>query len=174
MNLCECGCGRPTLALTRTYGKLRAGDYRRFAQGHNGKTGKAKSYPERGPKHDKERVHRLRAEAALGKPLPVGAQVHHADGSKRGDAPLVICQDQAYHYLLHRRKQIQDLGGDPHRDRLCRACQSLKPFSEFNRHRRESDGLSTVCRLCQRLALKARYQRRIPPPINPNQPPPQP
>ncbi len=45
--------------------------------------------------------HILRAEKALGKPLPQEAKVHHANGTKTG--PLVICQDEAYHQLLHRR-----------------------------------------------------------------------
>lgn len=69
------------------------------------------SYPERSPYPGakSKRIHRLRAEAALGKPLPHGAQVHHADGSLDANAPLVICQDAAYHKLLHQRM----------RERLC-------------------------------------------------------
>ena len=46
--------------------------------------------------------HILRAEKALGKPLPDGAVVHHVNGS-RDSGPLVICQDDNYHRLLHRR-----------------------------------------------------------------------
>ena len=50
------------------------------------------------------RVHAVRAERALGKPLPKGAVVHHVDGDKwNPNARLVICQDQAYHALLHKR-----------------------------------------------------------------------
>lgn len=40
----------------------------------------------------------LIAEKALGKYLPNGAVVHHHTSSQ-----LVICQDQTYHKLLHRR-----------------------------------------------------------------------
>jgi hypothetical protein len=37
------------------------------------------------------------AEKVLGKPLPKGTVIHH-----EGDQ-MVICQDQAYHHLLHKR-----------------------------------------------------------------------
>lgn len=52
-------------------------------------------------------LHRLRAERALGKPLPGKVVVHHADGSKHPNAQLVICQDQAYHMLLHARMRAR-------------------------------------------------------------------
>ena len=49
--------------------------------------------------------HSLIAERALGKPLPRGAVVHHVDENPRNNAPsnLIICPDQAYHMLMHRR-----------------------------------------------------------------------
>lgn len=48
--------------------------------------------------------HILRAEKALGKPLPPGVEIHHLNGS-RDSGPLVICQDRAYHKLLHLREK---------------------------------------------------------------------
>lgn len=74
------------------------------------------------------RSHRLRAEMALGRPLPPKAIIHHADGSKRDDAPLVICQDHAYHMLLHRRMRVKALGGDPNRDVVCKICRRPTPL----------------------------------------------
>lgn len=54
--------------------------------------------------------HTLLAEKALGKPLPKGTVVHHtgAKGDNYGYCKLVICPDQAYHLLIHRR--MKELG----------------------------------------------------------------
>lgn len=46
--------------------------------------------------------HILIAEKALGKPLPLGAVVHHC-GARDDQTQLVICENQAYHLLLHQR-----------------------------------------------------------------------
>lgn len=53
--------------------------------------------------------HILIAEAALGKHLPVGAEIHHVNsdpGNNRG-RNLVVCQDHAYHMGLHRRARAR-------------------------------------------------------------------
>lgn len=55
--------------------------------------------------------HVLLAEKALGRKLPEGAVVHHMDGNPSNNHQpfnLVICPDQAYHALLHKR--AADLG----------------------------------------------------------------
>lgn len=67
-------------------------------------------------------AHRVRAELALGHPLPKAAHVHHVDGSKSDTAPLVICQDAAYHRALHMRMRVQKAGGNPWSDRVCGRC----------------------------------------------------
>ena len=61
---------------------------------------------------DNQLEHRLVAEKALGKPLPEGAVIHHVNGDKTDNRPenLVICQDHAYHMLLHKR--MRDQGWD--------------------------------------------------------------
>jgi hypothetical protein len=67
--------------------------------------------------------HRIEAEKALGKPLPSEAQVHHIDGNKRNNAAanLVICQDAAYHQLLHLRQTAIEQTGNPD-NRKCGRC----------------------------------------------------
>lgn len=68
--------------------------------------------------------HVLVAERALGKPLPPGAQVHHWDRDRSNNAPanLVICPDQAYHRLLHRRMAAMEACSNPNW-MLCRFCK---------------------------------------------------
>ena len=68
--------------------------------------------------------HIVIAERALGKPMPAGAVVHHADGNKLNNAPtnLVICPNQAYHRLLHRRMAAMQACGDPNW-RKCWVCK---------------------------------------------------
>ena len=46
--------------------------------------------------------HIIITEKALGKPLPPKVQVHH-HGAKDDNTQIVICQNQAYHTLLHVR-----------------------------------------------------------------------
>lgn len=96
--------------------------------------------------------HILIAEKALGKPLPIGAECHHADGDKRNNANrnLVICQNRDYHQFLHVRTRVVRAGGNPNTQRLCWGCKSLKPFDAFNKSRADkSYGLQSVCRTCQ-------------------------
>lgn len=65
------------------------------------------------------------AERVLGKPLPPGAIVHHADGDKLNNDPsnLVICPNVAYHRLIHRR--IDALAACGHADwRKCWVCKT--------------------------------------------------
>ena len=71
--------------------------------------------------------HRIEAEAALGHLLPMNAVVHHAGGT------LVICQDQAYHMLLHQRMRVLALGGNPDTDRICCKCRQLTPGTAFRK-----------------------------------------
>lgn len=56
-------------------------------------------------------AHILKAEKALGHPLPDGAEIHHLNLDHRDDGPgnLVVCPDHAYHLLLHRRTKELEL-----------------------------------------------------------------
>lgn len=58
--------------------------------------------------------HIVLAEKALGKKLPPGSRVHHFDEDKSNNkSNLVLCQDEAYHRLLHKRMRALRESGDP-------------------------------------------------------------
>mgnify|MGYP003042582878 CR=1 FL=1 len=64
------------------------------------------------------------AESALGRPLPKGAVVHHADedrSNNRNDN-LVICPDRKYHNFLHMRIDAMKACGNANW-RKCRHCR---------------------------------------------------
>ena len=151
--LCECGCGQPTpvaLGTHRKYGWVK-GQPKRFILGHRANLQRMPVVKDDRSLHvdgRKVHLHVLRAERALGKPLPPGAVVHHADGSKRDDAPLVICENQAYHFLLHVRMRVQRAGGNPNIEALCGRCRTVKPHSDFGIDRSRVDGRDDSCRAC--------------------------
>lgn len=105
-DLCQCGCGGRTPTTCRSGEKI-IKRHRMYISGHQNR---GRFSPAIKTKYRRINIngniyslHRLRAEAALGHPLPEGAVVHHANGTTSDDSPLVICQDQAYHLLLHAR-----------------------------------------------------------------------
>lgn len=63
-------------------------------------------------------------EAAIGKPLPNGAQIHHVDYNRANNAPtnLVVCPSVKYHRLLHQRTDAV-LAGFPPDHRKCQFCK---------------------------------------------------
>lgn len=99
-------------------------------------------------------VHVIVAEAALGKSLPQGAVIHHVDGNNQNNSPsnLVICQDQAYHMLLHARQRVYDAGGDPNTQKICTACKAVKSQSCFGRDHDTWDLLRNTCGPCRSIA----------------------
>lgn len=105
-------------------------------------------------------IHRLRAEKALGRPLPPRAEVHHADGSTNENAPLVICEDRRYHSFLHNRMRVRSAGGDPRTDQICSHCKEVKPFSEFHRRASSYLGLYQMCKACVRIRNAEAHARR--------------
>lgn len=92
----------------------------------------------------REYGHILVAEKALGRRLPIGAEVHHVNENKNDNRPenLVICPSQKYHALLHMRMRAMKAGFPPHY-RACSICKQfddpekmyVKPSGNHPRHR---------------------------------------
>ena len=68
--------------------------------------------------------HRIIAEKVLRKALPPGVVVHHLDKNRTNheNNNLVICENGAYHHLLHVRQRAKDAGA-PLRWRKCGKCR---------------------------------------------------
>lgn len=146
MTLCACGCGKPA-------GTTRRGQ--RYFCGHSARSRQPKGYRQVGRD---QKWHRVLAERAVGHSLPPSVEVHHVDGDIDALNPrLVICQDKAYHKLLHVRAEIVKVGGDPNVERQCGRCKELKPFECFKAATHvKSTGRSSICRTCTNAAIRAR------------------
>jgi hypothetical protein len=68
--------------------------------------------------------HRIIAEKALGKALPEKARIHHIDGNGLNNLNnnLVICPDDKYHQLLHKRQEALNATGNPNYKK-CQYCK---------------------------------------------------
>lgn len=163
--LCRCGCGKNTTLYRRARANHPLGTPYDFVRGHNCKGMRSIRKPvtkgyrctttDAGP----ERLHIVRAELALGKPLPKGAEVHHADLSISDTAPLVICQNRAYHGLLHMRTRIVRAGGNPNTQRICADCKCVCDLSEFATNRARRSGIGNQCRPCRNIRSRERHRR---------------
>jgi len=74
------------------------------------------------------------SEKVLGHKLPTKAVVHHIDGNKSNDSKsnLIICQDNAYHFLLHQRAKALKACGHASWYR-CHVCKEYGPIGEIER-----------------------------------------
>lgn len=162
IKLCECGCGSPAPIAKRTRSEdgVVKGETIRFISGHNGRKQIVVSYRTVAVGGKQKLVHILKAEKALGRPLPSGAKVHHADGDihNNDNSNLVICQDHAYHKLLHVRMVAKAVTGDP-RKRKCKFC---KKWDDAGNLKTELAGAGKVKRFhvdCRILHDKERYAK---------------
>ena len=157
--LCQCGCGSRTQIAKMTNRKLghKKGEPIRFVNGHhtNGANNprwnggctvdvrghllvSAHGHP-RAQSNGYVHEYILVAEKALGKPLPPKAVVHHHTPKQ-----LVVCQDQAYHLLIHQRKRAYEACGHAN----WRKCVHCKEYDDPNNL--DIYGLSIRHRRCER------------------------
>ena len=70
------------------------------------------------------RDHIFKIENILGRTLPYHAVIHHIDGDtlNNKNCNLIVCENQAYHNLLHKRQRALVGGGDVHMLK-CRVCK---------------------------------------------------
>ena len=103
------------------------------------------------------------AERALGHTLPFGAMVHHHDRDKTNNknSNLVICENGAYHHLIHARMNALANGIDPDKEKYCPECKLIKPHGAFyNDRSRRWDGKDKRCKSCSHLHKSELKRRR--------------
>lgn len=117
------------------------------------------------PRSNNRRVleHILVAEKALGRFLKCSEMVHHIDGNGKNNSPsnLVICPDQSYHMLLHRRTMVLKKGGNPTTDKNCSKCKGCYLLDYFYKSKNAFDGRTHECKKCinenDRIKREAKY-----------------
>jgi hypothetical protein len=113
---------------------------------------------------DGDLAHIRIAEAALGKPLPPLALIHHVNREKtcNTNTNLVICQNTAYHFLLHQRTRALKSCG--HANWLkCEICKVYDSPDQLYRRKSRSGQWHRTCASPRRTARKraARLKGRL-------------
>ena len=149
--LCMCGCGlhAPTCDRNDTRRGYVMGEPHCYVRGHRLRPGTKRS-AYRSIRDQREHV--VVAERALGHSLPRKSVVHHVNGDGRDNRSenLVICQDAAYHMLLHQRQRALDACGHAH----WRKCWLCKEYDS-------PEALHKCGSVIRHPACAADYQRRL-------------
>lgn len=172
--LCMCGCGKATTVATKTdrhAGQVK-GEPVKYISGHNKRNERREQSSNwRGGRTLHQGYVRIRidgeyvfehvwlASRALGRPLPSDAQVHHINGDKADNRPnnLVLCNDVAYHLLLHRRQRALAACGNA----TWRKCYFCKQYDDPSALVICKGGSSAYHRACNIETLRARRAAHV-------------
>lgn len=123
-------CGKHRRRL-RLYGDVKLTKNRKPGQGFYASGYKA-AQVDGVKKFDHVRI----VENVLGKSLPKGCVVHHANGDRSDNRKenLVVCQDRAYHNLLHARMSAINATGDASK-RKCRHCKNYDSLTNLTSYK---------------------------------------
>lgn len=159
--LCACGCGLPVAnnhTFLHGHWAKANGDYLSRIKHQNSRTPHGDGYLSIYLKRKSVLEHIAIAEKAIGRTMPKGAQVHHVNGD-RGDntnSNLVICQDSAYHQLLHKRERAFDACGNA--DYL--KCPHCKQWDSPTNMYVSPNGATQEHRYCGNEYRKAYYKKQ--------------
>ncbi len=140
---CQCGCGQKTKISPKNHTdrKWVKGQPRKYLAGHHtrvkptyskGGIIKNNGYIQVRIPHGYYPYHRFLVERIWGKELPAKAVVHHHNekGTDNSHGNLVVCEDNAYHMLLHQRQRAYNACG--HADwRKCRFCKQYDSLNNL-------------------------------------------
>ncbi len=165
VGLCRCGCGAKTSIAKANDARqgYKKGQPVRFISGHSSRVRPPKGrktitntagygliYLPNHPRADNSGyvlAHIPICENVLGKPLPIGAKVHHVDENKANNRHdnLVICESNAYHQLLHQRMRALRACGHANW-RKCYHCKVWAHPDSLGSRPNESRGWHRHCR----------------------------
>ena len=97
--------------------------------------------------------HLLVAESSVGHALPLKASIHHRNENKHDNRPcnLVVCENEAYHQLLHQRLDAFRACGNPNWLQ-CHYCSIHDDPSRMYVYKKKNAGFHRAC--------QAEYKRR--------------
>lgn len=163
---CKCGCGNITKVASRTRAERGwiKGEHHNFVYGHSlrdpekplADIGKGINHNGYEYTTGGELVHRQIVEKLLGKTLSNDVVVHHWDENRANNENrnLLVCQDGAYHKLIHQRMNAFKACGDANW-RKCHICKEYDDPQEMVNYEHLNN--SFFHRECSRLKAKARY-----------------